>query len=41
MGVRVVCAEGSLEIEDEDIKQDENLEEYNLMRHLLGILEGS
>lgn len=37
-GVRVLCAEGSFEL-DEEIKVFEDHSEYDLMRHTLGIAE--
>ena len=41
MGVRVLCVEESLEIDDPVIKRLENSEEYDLIRQMLGIPEGS
>jgi hypothetical protein len=41
MGVRVLCAEESLEIDDPIIKKLDNSEEYDLIRNMLGIPEGS
>lgn len=37
-GVRVLCADGSFEL-DEEIKVFEDHSEYNLLRHTLGIAE--
>jgi len=34
-----MCAEGSFELEDETMKPDAS--EYNLLRHINGIVEGS
>lgn len=38
-GVRIMCAEGSFELEDDTMKADAL--EYNLLRHINGIVEGS
>ena len=42
-GVRIMCAEGSFEIDDPEIKyyKDGDQAEYNLIRHMNAILEGS
>ena len=37
-GVRVICGDGSLDL-DSSIKTFEGPSEYNLIRHLLGIVE--
>jgi hypothetical protein len=38
-GVRIMCAEGSFELEEDIMKPDAS--EYNLLRHINGIVEGS
>ncbi len=40
-GVRILCAEGSFEIEDPDIKVFQDQSEYNIIRHINGLVEGS
>ena len=39
MGVRILCSEGNMELEDIDTVHDND--EYTIYRHMLGILEGS
>ena len=39
-GVRILCADGSFEIEG-DVKVYDDSTEYDLMRHLLGLPESS
>ena len=41
MGVRVVCADGSLEIEDPSFVQRKDTEEYDIIRYMMGIPETS
>ena len=41
MGVRVLCVEDSLHIDDPEIKRLENSEEYDIIRQMLGIPESS
>jgi folate-binding protein YgfZ len=41
MGVRVLCVEDSLHIDDPEIKRIESSEEYDIIRQMLGIPEGS
>jgi len=41
LGVRVVCADGSFEIDDPDVTVNENTLEYDLLRYMMGISEGS
>lgn len=40
-GVRILCADGSFEIDSGEIKVYEDSTEYDLMRHLIGIPESS
>ena len=39
MGVRVVCADGSLEIDDPNFVQRKDTEEYEIIRYMMGIPE--
>jgi len=41
MGVRVLCNEGSLELDDDPLFQKQSIEEYDLFRLMLGISESS
>lgn len=41
MGVRVICVEDSLEIDDSEIVRLDSSHEYDLIRMMLGIPEGS
>jgi hypothetical protein len=41
MGVRVLCTEESLELEDDLFRRIPNSEEYDLYRLMLGIPESS
>ena len=40
-GVRVLCAKGSLELEEGQVKYFKTQEEYDMYRYLLGLPEGS
>jgi hypothetical protein len=39
--VKILCAEGSFEIDEPDIKVFEDPSEYNLIRHINAVVEGS
>jgi folate-binding protein YgfZ len=39
--VRVICAEGSFEIEEADITVHKDESEYNIIRHINALVEGS
>lgn len=40
-GVRVICGEGSFEIDDKDVKVHQDESEYNVIRHINAVVEGS
>lgn len=41
MGVRILCNDASLELDDEEFKKIPDDSEYNIMRSILGIPESS
>jgi folate-binding protein YgfZ len=40
-GVRIICAEGTFEMEGNAFKVHTDEQEYNLVRHINGLVEGS
>jgi tRNA-modifying protein YgfZ len=40
-GVRIICGEGSFEVDESDIKLYKDEAEYNVIRHLNAVVEGS
>lgn len=40
-GVRIMCGDGSFDVEGDEFKVYSDTQEYDLLRHINGIVEGS